>query len=438
MGNTKRTGYFKLLAEDLDIKEPKLPEDIYKSHLADKQAPKADSARQNLARTFVNAFVNAGFGTDGVMTIGSSATGSTTTTEGEWIFKNKDHGRISAVASLGMIHLWDNANGVNELEKYSGLGEDYIKAGVLLGIGIANANVRDSFDIPYSYAADQIPINEQTNLVKQCTALSLGLAYAGTPTATNVKELLKNTYEASPAPPLEVEAHIALGLGLVYVGTCDPELTDLFVQSIFERSTGEDQSNTYLRYLCLALGLLFLGKQEEAEVTLEALKVIGGPLGKYASLTVETCAYACSGNVLKIQKLLAVCGEHLEKDNGHQAVATLGIALIASKESIGTQMVIRSFDHLLQYGDVNVKRTVPMALGILSLSKPDATITDTLSKFSHDHDAETAMSSIVALGLIGAGTNNARIAGVLRGLASYYHKEANTLFVVRLAQVHST
>ena len=57
-------------------------------------------------------------------------------------------------------------------------------------------------------------------------------------------------------------------------------------------------------------------------------------------------------------------------------------------------MVIRSFDHLLQYGDVNVKRTVPMALGILSLSKPDATITDTLSKFSHDHDAEVSSISI--------------------------------------------
>jgi len=233
---------------------------------------------------------------------------------------------------------------------------------------------------------------------------------------------------------LEVQAHIALSLGLVHVGTCDPELTELFVMSLMERS-GEDLTSPYARYLCLALGLLYLGKPEAAEVPLETLKVISGVMGKYAALTVETCAYVGSGNVLQIQKLLAVCGEHLEeKENLHQAVAVLGIALVAGRETIGAQMVVRSFDHLLQYGDTNIRRAVPLALGILSLSKPDPSITDTLSKFSHDHDSDTAMGAIFALGLIGAGTNNARIAQMLRGLASYYHKDANTLFVVRAAQ----
>ena len=33
------------------------------------------------------------------------------------------------------------------------------------------------------------------------------------------------------------------------------------------------------------------------------------------------------------------------------------------------------------------------------------------------------------------GTNNARLGGMLRQLAMYYHKDANNLFMVRLAQV---
>ena len=37
-------------------------------------------------------------------------------------------------------------------------------------------------------------------------------------------------------------------------------------------------------------------------------------------------------------------------------------------------------------------------------------------------------------GLIGAGTNNARLAGMLRSLSSYYYKEAGMLFLVRVAQ----
>jgi hypothetical protein len=42
------------------------------------QGPALDSARQNLASTFVNAFVNAGFGQDKLVTVSSEAAGSDT------------------------------------------------------------------------------------------------------------------------------------------------------------------------------------------------------------------------------------------------------------------------------------------------------------------------------------------------------------------------
>ena len=44
------------------------------------------------------------------------------------------------------------------------------------------------------------------------------------------------------------------------------------------------------------------------------------------------------------------------------------------------------------------------------------------------------MSAIFALGLIGAGTNNSRLAGNLRFLAGYYADKADILFVVRISQ----
>ena len=49
-------------------------------------------------------------------------------------------------------------------------------------------------------------------------------------------------------------------------------------------------------------------------------------------------------------------------------------------------------------------------------------------------DAEVAHNSIFALGLIGAGTNNARLAATLRQLAQYHAKDSNNLFMVRIAQ----
>jgi 26S proteasome regulatory subunit N1 len=81
-----------------------------------------------------------------------------------------------------------------------------------------------------------------------------------------------------------------------------------------------------------------------------------------------------------------------------------------------------------------IRRAVPLALGLISASNPQLNILDTLSKFSHDQDPEVAHNAIFAMGLLGAGTNNARLAAMLRQLAQYHAKDTNNLFMVRLAQ----
>jgi 26S proteasome regulatory subunit N1 len=51
-----------------------------------------DSARANLAGTFVNAFVNAGFGNDKLMVKAEESN--------SWVYKNKDHGTHLVVLSI--------------------------------------------------------------------------------------------------------------------------------------------------------------------------------------------------------------------------------------------------------------------------------------------------------------------------------------------------
>ena len=52
----------------------------------------------------------------------------------------------------------------------------------------------------------------------------------------------------------------------------------------------------------------------------------------------------------------------------------------------------------------------------------------------HSPDVTACYQCCPRAGIIGAGTNNARLAGLLRGLASYYYKEPTLLFLVRAAQ----
>jgi len=108
--------------------------------------------------------------------------------------------------------------------------------------------------------------------------------------------------------------------------------------------------------------------------------------------------------------------------------------MIAVGEDVGAEMSQRSLDHILQYGELPLKRAVPLALAILHLSNPKVTVIDTLSKLSHDADSDVALGAIISMGLIGAGTNNAKLAGLLRQLAAYYAKDSNALFMVRIAQ----
>lgn len=115
--------------------------------------------------------------------------------------------------------------------------------------------------------------------------------------------------------------------------------------------------------------------------------------------------------------------------------AVLGVALISFGEDIGTEMCLRTMNHMLQYGEPIIRRTVPLAIGLLRISNPDIATMDLLTKLAYDSDNEVAMSSIFALGLIGAGTNNSKLAGNLRSLASYYSGSTttDTLFVTRIA-----
>jgi 26S proteasome regulatory subunit N1 len=88
----------------------------------------------------------------------------------------------------------------------------------------------------------------------------------------------------------------------------------------------------------------------------------------------------------------------------------------------------------MHYGEPMIRKAVPLAIGLVTTSNPQLPILDTLSKYSHDNDLQVAVNAIFAMGLVGAGTNNARLAQMLRQLAGYYAKEPDTLFMVRVAQ----
>lgn len=425
-----------------------------------------DSARQNLASSFVNGFVNAGFGQDKLlMTDGN-----------KWLFKNKEHGMMSTTASLGLVLLWDVDGGLTPIDKYLYSSEDYIKSGALLACGIVNCGVRNECDPALALLSDYVL--HATISMRLGSILGLGLAYAGS-NREDVLAIITAVF-SDPKSTMEVLAVASIACGMIAVGSCNSEVTGIITQTLMEKTESE-LKDTYARFLPLGLGLIHLSRQEAVEALIAALEVIPEPFKSMATTLVEVCAYAGTGNVLKVQKLLHICSEHydtlleetipvpsfsggtavplvsksdtktstkerkekIQKDkeekerrdqSSKQAIAVLGIALICMGEELGCDMAFRTFGNLLRYCEPVIRRSVPLALALISVSNPKLTILDTLSKFSHDSDPEVAHNAIFAMGLVGAGTNNARLGAMLRQLAQYHAKDSGNLFMVRIAQ----
>merc|ERR1712025_1176521 len=304
MSNSHLNNHFLNLARELDIMEAKTPDDVYKSHL-DNVRPAfgsgaVDSARQNLASSFVNGFVNTGFGHDKLLMEDGQ----------KWLYKNKDHGMMSATASIGLILLWDVDGGLTQIDKYLYSPEDHIKAGALLACGIVNTGVRNDCDPALALLSDYV--DHSSPVMTIGAIFGLGLAYAGSNREDLVELLLPVFTDAKSS--MEVIGITALACGLICVGTCNEDVTTTILQVLMEKAESSDLKDSYAKFLPLGVGLCCLGKQEQAEATVEALAVLPDPFKSMAMTMVDICAYAGTGNVLKIQSLLHICSEHFEPE----------------------------------------------------------------------------------------------------------------------------
>jgi 26S proteasome regulatory subunit N1 len=322
--------------------------------------------------------------------------------------------------------------GLTQIDKFLYSSEEYVKAGAALAVGILSSGVRNDADPALALLTEHV--EGDSHIMKCAACTGLGIAYAGT-AREDVMEILVPIVESSEGGATNMlEVSLAgLSLGMIFVGKCDDTVGGTILQRLME-ATDDELGHSHARFLCLGLALLYLGQMEKADAMIEALRTIEHNISKFAVITLETCAYAGSGNVLKIQEMLHQCAEHLTEDADHQMAAVLGIGLITMGEDVGSEMALRAFDHLLHYCELPVKRAVPLALAVLNISNPDFTIIDQLSRLSHDPDADMSQNAIIALGVVSAGTNNSRVAGLLRQLSEFYSKEAGHVFCVRIAQ----
>merc|ERR1719379_3158060 len=251
-----------------------------------------------------------------------------------------------------------------------------------MAFGLVTCGLKNEIDPAWALLGEQLEAEDPQ--LRLAAVVGLGFSYAGSCREDLLENLTPTIVDT--ACTIECSAMAAVSLGLIFVSSCNDEVAQAIIQTLIERqAVDEALSGTWPHFFAVGLGLLYLGQQDKAEATLAALDAITHPIGKYARLTVEGMAYSHSGDVLHVQKMLQECTQHLEEEEAaHQAVAVLGLSLIALGEDVGSEMSLRALDHILQYGELPLRRAVPLALALLHVSNPKVTVVDTLSKLSHD------------------------------------------------------
>ncbi|KAB0793903.1 hypothetical protein PPYR_13523 [Photinus pyralis] len=441
--NSQMSTYFAMLARELDVAEPKTPEEVYKTWLEPTLTrtlilgENLDSARQNLASSFVNGFVNAGFGKDKLVSLDNGH---------RWIYRNKDYGMMSATATLGLLYMWDVDGGLSPIDKYLYIQEDYIKGGALLALGIVNCRIRNEYDPALALLSDYM---NAKGAVLTGAVFGLGLAYIGS-NRDDVLSLLVPVVENAQA--VEYLAVASLACGLVAVGSGNFSVVNAILTKLVDARETFPSNSQDMRMIVLGLGLCYLGCKDAIDTSIVALEVLAEPFKTTAQCLLKMCAYAGTGDVLIIQELLQIMSNRIvvptpsnspkdkkkarqDDDTGvAQAAAVVAVAAIAIGEDTGGEMCQRILGDMGRYGDLGVRRAVPLAIALLYVSRPHLPIIDILTKYAHDTDEEVSCSAIFSLGIVGAGTNNARLSAGLRQMAVFHKRNPSQLFMVRLAQ----
>jgi 26S proteasome regulatory subunit N1 len=251
LGNQSLSKHFRNFGKAVGVSEPKSVEDIYKLHLEAGRAGTTgagamNSHRENLATTYVNAFVNAGFGNDKLLV--EAAEGQS------WIYKNKDTGMKAATASIGLSLLWDGESGIDQIDKYSYSSEEEIKAGALLATGILHAGIRGEPDLAWALLEDHI--QSQSKSLKIAAMMGTAVSHANWRREDIATVMLGHIAEESS---LEISAMAALTCGFTYVGSGDGEIASTILQSLMEWEE-KDLDSEWSIFYSVALGLVFLGK----------------------------------------------------------------------------------------------------------------------------------------------------------------------------------
>ncbi|ELQ33180.1 hypothetical protein MCOR27_007317 [Pyricularia oryzae] len=368
------------------------------------------------AVTFCNAFMNAGTTHDKFFRDNL-----------EWLGKAVNWSKFTATAALGVIHRGNLTQSRKLLEPYlpksGGLssGSTFSQGGALYAYGLIHANHgADALDYLRSMFT-----GHDDEVIRHGGALGLGIAGMATGDEEMFEELKNVLWQDSA---LNGEA-VGLAMGLVMLGTGNANALKTMFQ--YAHDTTHEK---IVRGCALGMALIMFGRQEGADVIIEALLADPDPTLRYGGILTIAMAYCGTGSNKAIRKLLHTAVSDVNDDVRRIAVMSLGFILFRKPGSVPrmVELLSESYNPHVRYGSA-------MALGISCAGTGLDEAIDLLEPMMKDPTDFVRQGALISLAMIMVQQNeamNPKVASIrktLKKVVGDRHEDAMTKFGASLA-----
>lgn len=360
---------------------------------------------------------------------------------------------ISVFSSIGAINLYSQGQAFESLNEYLFSDNPFKKTSGLLGLALANTKVFDENHTAMALLLENLKVN--CNYQKIATVFSLQLIYSGTQDH-KLKDILK---ELVYSENVDTSCFASFALGSVFFGSADAEISSLMIQNFIDKSFTHADS-LFFGFLILGFSLLFY-KNKNFENVLKTLKDMNTPYYAHISILIRCMAHFGTGDTELMNEILGEAFE--EEDAGRQdivgfnvvesqpskeelreeransssdtkppknensknllkSISLLGVTLLSMGDELFSKMALRVITSSSLMENNHVKSTIPLCFALLRPSNPSVELIETLSKLCNSPEPKVILNSIIALGIVGAGSNNTRIAEILEQQYAYNTK----------------
>lgn len=310
----------------------------------------------------------------------------------KWFSMAQYWAKFTAVASTGAIHRGHTEEAMKILAPYlpkNSVGAlPYQEAGALYALGLIRSPLGVSRDRKaIKYLEENLQKFSANVQMVHGASLGLGLTAMG----LQDESLYDTLFTCVTGIDAVGAEGAAVGIGMLMLGSGN----EFVVQSLKNVAYEDNQKEKVIRGVCMAMALIYLGREDDALPLSEELLESADPWVRLGGCFVLGLAYAGTENTKIIEKLLSTTVKDTSDDVRRYAAAMIGFLTFKDPDLCLdlVRILIDSYNPHVRYG-------VTMALAVSAAGTGNAAVIDVLWDLKDDLVDYVRQGACIALGLV--------------------------------------